>query len=169
MVSRCLHSWEYEMQHIENYLRNIVSKEAFDLFAVFSRFEYGMKKGGYRRQQYPDAAWPIFADALGTEFYNKVISFDEARILFDDPPDHLICVQDSVDWSGKPQSPRDVKELFDRIKDIRNNLFHGDKKHDRLRDQKLVIAALFVLNLAYDWAENDESFSLFISEMEIGL
>ncbi len=49
------------------------------------------------------------------------------------------------------------------------NLFHGDKAHDDRRDTELMAAALFILNAAYEVAENDQAFNRFVAAMEYGL
>ena len=72
-------------------------------------------------------------------------------------------------WSGNPTQPQDAASLFDSIKTARNNLFHGNKAHDNRRDTELMSAALFVLNAAYEDAENDHAFNEFIAAMEYGL
>ena len=162
------------MVKLEEYFRRKVPQEGYDLFAVFARFEYAMKKGGFRRERYPDAAWQAFAQELPTRFFSEMVAAPQAKVYFERPPDHLIVVGQSVGWSGKPAVPTSVTELFEAIKTARNNLFHGDKRHDSRHDVELMAAALFVLNSAYavaeaKAAEGNEKFRSFITEMEHGL
>ncbi len=158
------------MTKLQDYFRDKVSQEGFDLFAVFARFEYAMKKGGFRRKTLPDAAWQTFAEALPSDFYAKMKAAPEAQIYFQQPPNHLVVDGgDNVKWSMKLDEPKDALSLFNSIKVARNNLFHGDKAHNNDRDTKLMAAALFILNAAYDEAEKDAKFGRFISEMEFGL
>jgi len=157
------------MTNLQDYFFGQVSKEAYQLFAVFARFEYAMKKGGFRRKKSPDAAWRTFAGGLGNEFFECMKSTKEAKIYFDQPPNQLILSDNSVTWSKIPKVPSTTVGLFESIKAARNNLFHGDKKHNRKRDQDLMIAALFILNAAYDAAEKDPKYYAFIAEMEFGL
>jgi hypothetical protein len=155
---------------LEEYYRPRLSEAGYDLFAVFSRFEYALKKGGFRRENYPDAAWPTFAERLPDPFFQKMRDAGEARIYFEAPPDHLVATADGdVAWSGAPSTPDDAASLFQSIKTARNNLFHGDKKHDNDRDTQLMKAALFVLNEAYQEAVGNEGFDKFVSAMEFGL
>ncbi|MGJ8597145.1 hypothetical protein [Sulfitobacter sp.] len=155
---------------LEDYFLGRVSQAGFEVFAVFSRFEYAMKKGGFRRERYPDAAWPTFANALPEGFFEKMKVAAEASIYFEEPPDHLVTTENGgVAWSEAPQVPTDAATLFESIKTARNNLFHGDKKHNRERDTNLMVAALFVLNEAYKAAEEDDQFFDFIGAMEFGL
>lgn len=157
------------MVQLQEYYRGKLAPEAYDLFAVFQRFEYAMKKGGFRQAQKPDASWQRFADKLPAYFFDRMRASKEAAIYFNEPPDHLVMAGNSVDWSRAPRPVTNVVELFDSIRTARNNLFHGDKKHDYGRDDKLVLAALFILCSAYEAVERDPNFSDFISEMEYGL
>ncbi|CUH89846.1 hypothetical protein PH5382_03799 [Phaeobacter sp. CECT 5382] len=155
---------------LEDYFGPRLSQPGYDLFAVFSRFEYAMKRGGFRRTQYPDAAWRTFAGSLPEDFFQSMREADQAKVYFEAPPDHLVATDDGgVDWSGAPHTPNDAASLFQSIKTARNNLFHGDKKHDNNRDTQLMIAALFVLNEAFKKAEASEGFEEFLSAMEFGL
>ncbi|BAQ68765.1 hypothetical protein NHU_01608 [Rhodovulum sulfidophilum] len=155
---------------LEEYYRPKLAEEGYDLLAVFSRFEYAMKKGGFRREAYPDAAWHTFAQRLPQKFFQRIADSDEAKIYFEAPPDHLVTTNDGgVEWSGNPVAPYDTISLFQSIKTARNNLFHGDKKHDNHRDTQLMEAALFVLNEAYYEAEQAGGFEDFLAAMEFGL
>lgn len=158
------------MTKLQDYYRTKVAQEAYDLFAVFAKFEYAMKKSGYRRENYPDAAWLAFAANLPDHFFEQMKIAPEAAIYFEDPPDHLVnSPEGGVQWSGTPKVPANAGELFDSIKTARNNLFHGDKRHDNRRDTALMQAALFILNAAFDAAHTLEAFDGFIAEMEYGL
>lgn len=157
------------MIQLQEYYREKVAPEAYDLFAVFQRFEYALKKSGFRQDRKPDASWRKFADALPPEFFDRMRASKEAEIYFKAPPDHLVMAVSGVDWSQSPDPVNSSAELFDSIRTARNNLFHGDKAHDNRRDRDLMIAALFILNSAYEVAEADPNFSQFISKMEHGL
>lgn len=158
------------MVKLEDYFRYKVASQGFDLFAVFARFEYAMKKGGFRRQTGADAAWRTFAEKLPADFFARMKAAPEAAIYFRRPPDHLVPDgAGGVRWSGNPTQPQDAASLFDSIKTARNNLFHGDKTHDNRRDTELMTAALFILNAAFEDAERDHAFDKFIAAMEYGL
>src|SRR5690606_5022457 len=145
-------------------------QEAYDLFAVFARFEYAMKKGGYRRKDFAEAAWATFAKDLSGDFFARMQASPEVAIYFVKPPEYLVNDENgSVRWSGATKVPTTTAELFECIKTARNNLFHGDKRHDNGRDTDFMRAALFVLNSAFHCAENDRRFDAFIGEMEHGL
>ena len=158
------------MEKLEEYFRTRVSEEAYDFFAVFSRFEYALKKGGFRRKSKASPDWETFARSLPGAFYEKVSDAEEASIYFRDPPKHLEKGDNQgVKWSKLPQTPDDAHTLFKSLNTARNNLFHGDKKHDDLRDRRLMQAGLYVLNTAYDYACQEKEFSEFIAEMAHGL
>lgn len=155
---------------LEDYFRDRTTQAGYDLFAVFSRFEYAMKRGGFRRKRYPEAAWTTFANTLPTDFFDRIRKAPKASIYFEDPPDHLVPNdKGGVDWSEQPMVPTDASTLFESIKTARNNLFHGDKAHDNTRDTRLMVAGLFILNAAFDAAEDEVAFNDFIMAMEYGL
>lgn len=158
------------MAKLEEYFRDRIAPEGFDLFAVFARFEYAMKNGGFRRQRSADAAWQTFAERLPADFFPRMRAAPEAEIYFRAPPDHLVPDgADGVRWSGNPVPPRDAATLFGSIKTARNNLFHGDKAHNNQRDTELMKAALFILDAAYDEVEKHQAFARFVAAMEYGL
>ncbi len=158
------------MAELQNYFRDKVSQAGYDLFAVFARFEYAMKKGGFRRVNHAEAAWVTFADTLPAGFLAHMQAAPEAAIYFAAPPDHLVMdPAGGVRWAEAPITPTTTAGLFASINTARNNLFHGDKQHDRQRDTDLMVAAVFILNAAYDAAEGDARFDRFIAEMAYGL
>ena len=157
------------MIYLQNYYRERVSQVAYDLFAVFSRFEYAMKKGGFRRDGSADAAWQKFANSLPLETFLRLRASPEAAIYFDSPPDRLVVDGESVRWSGQVRAPENSVELLECIKVARNNLFHGDKRHNNRRDNDLMAAALFILNHIYEAIEQDPKFRFFVDAMEYGL
>lgn len=94
----------------------------------------------------------------------------QAKIHFGDPPDRLIVDgADGVMWSGAPTRPHDAATLLSSIKTARNNLFHGDKVAESDRDTELMVAALFILNAAYDTARESRAFDRFVAAMRFPL
>jgi hypothetical protein len=155
------------MTNIAERNRGRISPEGYDLFAVFSRFEYAMKKGGFRRQENAEAAWHSFAARLPENFFERMRNAPEAAIYFTAPPKMLERdVTGGVRWSEGRNPPRSTSDLFDCIKTARNNLFHGDKQHDNQRDAELMLAALFILQSAYDDACKTEGFAAFVTHMD---
>ena len=154
------------MSYLAAHFRERFPANGYDLVALFSRFEYAMKKGGFRQNNRAAASWRNFANKLPENFFTKMQNTPEAKIFFEAPPDHLEPVGDSVEWSGDPKMPQNVIDLFDCIRVVRNNLFHGDKRRDNHRDEALISAAIFILQSAYEVAVASKKFQRFVSEME---
>jgi hypothetical protein len=156
---------------LQDYYRHKVGQEAFDFFAVFSRFEYAMKFGNLRQDTRPEASWNKLAEALTASFYNAMKAAPEAVIYFTNPPGQLALKDGQVQFLPV-DPPRDGVELFKALKRARDNLFHGDKRHDSRRDSDLMIAGLFVLNHAFRTAEaahDKPALQDFVARMEFGL
>jgi hypothetical protein len=155
---------------LEDHLRLSVSQEGYDLFAVFSRFEYAMKKGGFCREGCAEAAWWTFAGAFPASFFPDIKAEKQAEIYFTCPPSKIELISPGiVGWPTCSEVPTDTSQLFDSIQTARNNLFHGDKSHNCDRDTKLMRAALFILNKAFIEAEKHDVFKDFIKEMSEGI
>jgi hypothetical protein len=155
---------------LQDYFRNRLPRGGCDLLALFSRFEFALKTGGFRREHHAEASWPRFAELLPTDFIQRMSASPEAEVFFRAPPDRLVIDGgDGVRWSGNPSIPRINQELLETVKTVRNNLMHGDKRHDVARDASLVSAALVILNAAYAEAERKPEFQEFILAMEFGL
>lgn len=154
------------MTNIAERNRGRVSREGYDLFAVFSRFEYAMKKGGLRHRRLPKAEWRDFAERLPEDFFERMTNAPQAAIYFTAPPKKLEADDNGgVRWAERGIPPTNASDLFNLIKTARNNLFHGDK-HDNPRDTELMRAALFILQAAYDDACVTEGFAAFITHMD---
>lgn len=159
------------MTVLQDYYRYKVGQEAFDFFAVFSRFEYAMKFGCLRQDNKPEASWHKLAEALSASFYEAMKAAPAAAIYFANPPGQLELKDGQVGFAPV-DPPRDGWELFRALKRARDNLFHGDKRHDNSRDADLMVAGLFILNRAYEAAEaaqDKPALQDFIGRMEFGL
>lgn len=156
---------------LQDYYRHKVGQEAFDFFAVFSRFEYAMKFGALRQDNRPEASWHKLAEALAAPFYEAMKAAPGAKIYFENPPGQLELKEGVVRFFPV-DPPKDGWELFKALKRARDNLFHGDKRHDNQRDRALMIAGLFILNRAFEAAEaarDKPALQDFVSRMEFGL
>lgn len=159
------------MTTLQDYYRHKVGPEAFDFFAVFSRFEYAMKFGSLRQDNRPEASWYKMALALGASFYEVMKAAPEAAVYFENPPGQLALVGGQVQFVPVAP-PSNGWELFQALKRARDNLFHGDKRHDNSRDQALMVAGLFILNHAYETAvaaHDEPALQDFVGRMEFGL
>ena len=124
-----------QMIRLEDYYRDRMPSGAADLFAVFARFEFAMKEGGYRRKDRPDAAWVTFAADLPVDFISRMKAAPEAAIFFRAPPDHLVCKPEGgVGWSGAPVAATPVRDFYSRS----NNLTNGTSRASAIRPSTLI-------------------------------
>lgn len=149
---------------------------AVEFFCIFSRFECAMKRierylgsGGNSVR----AEWDKMAADLGEEFFEKVRSENIAPDLISKPPKKQIKQEDSsLGWKDA-ETVKDVRGLFQAIRDARNNLFHGGKYMDvesggpisiqgSERNYKLLRQSIDVLRLVL--RENEEIYSEFRGE-----
>jgi hypothetical protein len=136
-------------------LGDSISLPAREFFATFSRFEFALKRGGFLRGQVGEAAspdWNRFASALGLAFYEAMKADSRAAIFFLAPPKKLVVTgQDKTEFQSTA-AITNSQQLFDALRLIRNNLFHGEKANVDDRDRALIGAALFVLDRAFEAA-----------------
>ena len=98
---------------LQDYFRNRLPRGGGDLLAVFSRFEFALKTGGFRRERHAEASWRRFAELLPANFIERMSSSPDAEVLFQAPPDRLVVDgAEGVRWSGNPSTPEGL-------------LFHG--------------------------------------------
>lgn len=98
---------------LEEYYRPRLSEAGYNLLAVFSRFEYSMKNGGFRRENYPDAAWRTFAERLPQNFFQKMQTSNQAQIYFTPPPQITSLQQPMMAWTGQGhQAFRTMRQAY---------------------------------------------------------
>jgi hypothetical protein len=130
-----------------------VPAEAVYFFALFSRFEFALKRGGFCTGAPGEKAgpnWDTFANQLGEQFFNAVRMRPETEVLFREPPRALKVGQDGEPFFQDQAAPQNAADLFVASRRIRNNLFHGDKAVFMDRDRQLIGAATFVLENALE-------------------
>jgi|SRR5208283_1038755 len=133
--------------------------EAAKFFAFFGRFECALKKVGCLKSAEKgaraEAGWDKFAKSLGERFYGEVQESGKANLFWENPPKKQIVGRGgSLGWKSIPV--KDVETLFDAVRRVRNNLFHGGKYPepnggvipDPARDAKLLSQAREVLEMA---------------------
>lgn len=127
-------------------------------FATFARFEYAMKRSCYLKNPEPlqpaNANWDSFADDLGTDFFQTCKVEPTLHVLFERPPRRLFVLQNCQVDFRQPRTANNFCELFLLVRDVRNSLFHGEKYVQRERDNELIIAALTLLDFAWQWARD---------------
>lgn len=123
--------------------------EAVVFFAVFSRFEFALKRGGFLMGAPGNSAhadWNTLATTLGPAFFATLHATPEASIFFTAQPKRLVVVdQDNVTFE-EPDDIVNLQMLFEAVRLVRNNLFHGEKAYIGQRDKDLLAASLFVLD-----------------------
>jgi hypothetical protein len=142
----------------------------FEFYAVFSRFEYALKRSGFvKGDKYKNAVvdWDRFAaEVLDGRHRNEMSrAFTRGKTyLLQTPPDRQVVRPDqSVGWQKNPRRSResDGQYLLRLVRDVRNNLFHGGKypaasggpvDKAALRNADLLAASAAVLGgcLAFD-------------------
>jgi len=127
-------------------------------FVTFSRFEFALKRGDFLNgaigsPAHPD--WDKFAQALGENFFRRMKTAPEANIFFSARAKKLVVIAaNEADFQSPPEI-RNAQQLFEATRQVRNNLFHGEKAYVTQRDVDLMTAALFVLDSAFTTAMQD--------------
>lgn len=124
-----------------------------EFFIVFSRFEFALKRGGFLAGNVGETAtanWDVFGKKLGPKFYEMIKFHPQASVFFTGPPKKLFVLDDGQADFKHLEDVINNKTLFDALKRVRNNLFHGEKLWLGERDKILIAAALFVLDTALD-------------------
>lgn len=146
--------------------------EAFRLMAIYARFECALM-----RRRRPNGQSPTFSrdqgnqliilyrdyvnEVVANDFFDRVIAFPVVKHLIQEPPRRRTVENGWVD----AQPITDKPSMFKAVKQIRNNLLHGNKfgtllEGEQDRDILLVKAAAEVLLRAI--AEDEELRELFL-------
>lgn len=125
-------------------------------FSTFARFEHALKKAPYLKHTKSgttaEAGWAGFADDLGPDFLALCRGIPDLDKLFTNPPMLLkVDLGEATSWK-KARAINSAADFFQVVKDVRNNLFHGDIRPHSDREERLIKAALLVLDLAWGHA-----------------
>ena len=122
-------------------------------FATFARFEHALIKAPYLKHSKTgvtaEAGWAGFAADLGAGFLETCRADPDLEKLFTNPPMLLKVDQGEESSWKKARAINSAADWFLVVKDVRNNLFHGDISPHSEREERLIIAAQRVLDLAY--------------------
>lgn len=133
-----------------------------DFFWKFSVFECALKREGFLRAGWNDAAepnWKEFGRSIQGRFGDvRAIGFPEAvNALKDASPRRQVVRDGQLRWEEVLQQPNESEESFviKLLKTARNNLFHGGKYPDGAieeiaRDKAILKAALKVIEGCYE-------------------
>lgn len=159
------------IQNLENKTTVEKQKLANDFFITFSRFEYALKKSGFFTKAIKtgniSADWDSFInenkDVFNTSPKDRKLT-NAIKYILKNPPKLLKCTgkdPSSFTWEDRKgfgtNHPQDIDKLNHYIRDIRNNLFHGEKIGfgiDLTRDSDLLKHVLVVLN---NWLGLDDN------------
>lgn len=122
---------------------------------AFSRTEYAMKESIYFRgnEKRVDPDWREFAKAAHAGVMTLAKDDEELRnaldYLHNHPPRRQVVMDGRPGWIDAPVDVENANSLFEGMRCVRNNLFHGGKmsaaKFGSERDLKLIGAAYVVL------------------------
>jgi hypothetical protein len=131
-------------------------------FWKFSVFECALKREGFLRKGYSDAAlpnWNKFAECIRGRFKEvRIGGFEEAvSDLIKASPRQQVVRDGKLRWKSLRKKPKESSEGFvlRLLKTVRNNLFHGGKYPDDdieevARNKAILKAAMAVLDGCYD-------------------
>lgn len=129
----------------------------FSFFAVFSRFEYALKRGEFlANKEVAEADWNAYAKALRGRFETvSAAGFQDAiAFLRQAPPQKQVVENGELTWRDSAHGNGEALEAYvlRLVCTVRNNLFHGGKfpypvatVPDVGRNRRLLESALTVL------------------------
>lgn len=129
-------------------------KLAAEFFRVFSRTEYALKVSGFNNGEGPaEANWGQFARAVEA-FVESPPTPEVAKaieLMFNEPPKKQFIESRLIKWREvTPNTNSNSDSLFQYIRRVRNNLFHGGKFNGRWfepeRSELLIRACLVILS-----------------------
>jgi len=128
-------------------------QDAIQFIAVFSRFEFALKRGGFcsgKKGAVAEANWSGFASQLGKRFFPAMEGNRETEEIILHPPGKHVRQADGSARFEHQRQPHNTSTLFEAVCLVRNNLFHGEKRDMNDRDLRLINGALFILAAALD-------------------
>lgn len=136
-------------------LAGLLPPLAVEFFVAIARFDFALKRGGFlagETDKKASADWDGFASFLGPAFFNRMKEEPPARIFFEAPPKRLVVTSDGGSEFRDAEPIANAQTLLLAVRLVRNNLFHGEKPGVNVRDEKLMTAALFILDSAFQVA-----------------
>ena len=129
----------------------------FKFFAVFSRFEYSLKRTSFlKKSTRAEPDWDAYANTLCGQFV--AVTDAQFRVscayLKDEPPKQQVVAENQLLWRETAQGSRESEEqyILRLVRTVRNNLFHGGKYpypfgliDDVARNRGLLEASIVVL------------------------
>lgn len=143
-----------------------LSKQAFDFFYWFSRFEFALKENGYlKNRQIGDRALPGW-DEFTQQWAETYVVSREALVLVDLRPETQVVGKNGLSWkpTDLAKCTSDLAKVTLTLKTIRNNLFHGGKHggegwDDAQRTSELLATGVAVLHQIADFTGLEADFT----------
>lgn len=130
---------------------------AAEFFRVFSRAEYALKASGFNKGEGPaEANWEQFAAALEAFVANPpdIEVRDAIAFVLREPPKKQFISNGYIEWREVAPNTGTADALFQYIRRVRNNLFHGGKFNGHWfapeRSEQLLTASLAILVAAVE-------------------
>ena len=133
-------------------LDGLPEKLTITFFAAFARFEYALMQRGFLTSRGPraDVDWKKLVDVLGPTFF--VEAANHVPTLVNNPPKKLILRNGAAAFGPSQPVAADTARLLEYARQVRNNLFHGNKMFaaDRQRDAQLMSEALWLIEFVME-------------------
>lgn len=137
-----------------------------NFFETFSRFEYALKRVGYNcGDGMAKVDWEKFIQDINDIFKidaDKKLK-ESVNYILKNPPNKQVVEDGELSWSSnKPDANSDTELLFQYIKRVRNNLFHGGKYNGKYLEDptisyKLLNSSIVILHYTLNLSQEVES------------
>jgi hypothetical protein len=137
-------------------LLNVPRELTLRFLAVFSRYEYALKRAGYVQgdESKISADWDTFARDVSTLDPSLIVSvLDSCAYLRQYPPKKQVLKDCRLQWVQRKGSVGSaIGDVLLSVRTVRNNVFHGGKFPEGpvvepLRDEQLIRECLAVLEI----------------------
>jgi hypothetical protein len=144
------------MRQLDQILAGLPRMTTLEFFASFARFEYALIYSGYLtvRQTRAEPDWAKLTNELGGSFFAQVSAAGRTSTLINDPPKKLIVRENAARFGPPPAPVTTTNGLLAAARQVRNNLFHGNKMFasNRERDVMLMLEVLWLLDFMMERA-----------------
>jgi hypothetical protein len=137
------------MFELNRLLDGLPEKVTITFFSAFARFEYALMQCQFLTSstngRSANVDWQKLTDALGDAFFAEAAI--AVQTLINDPPKKLIVRNGAATFGPRPPVATDTGRLLQYARQVRNNLFHGNKMFaaDRVRDERLMRETLWLV------------------------
>lgn len=142
------------MFDLNQLLDGLPERITITFFAAFARFEYALMQcqflkviGNDRRA---DVDWEKLVNTLGCGFFQEAA--ERVPTLINDPPKKLVVRNGVATFGLRPPAASDTRQLLQYARQVRNNLFHGNKMFaaNRARDEQLMRECLWLIGFVME-------------------